>query len=123
LPITVKTGLKAYLLGSGFDSAFVSSLEVNLVADADLFPQGAQPTALHAGIEVTPVRFLTVRAGLDGSNPTAGLSFRYAGLGFHYAYHPYGDFSGSAVSYFSLSYDEGGFPQEPEIPDTYLANK
>jgi hypothetical protein len=123
LPITVKTGLKAYLLGSGYDSAFVSSLEVNLVADADLFPQGSQPTALHAGIEVSPVRALAVRAGLDGNNPTAGISFRIAGLGFHYAYHPYGDFSGNSVNYFSLTYDEAGFPAEPEVPDTYLASR
>jgi hypothetical protein len=121
LPLTVKSGLKVYLMGGGFDSAFVSPLEVNLVADADYYPQGSSPLVLHEGIEVAPVRFLALRAGLDGGNPTAGLSFRCAGLGFHYAYHTYGDFSGSAVNYFSLSYDEGGFPTEPEVPDVYLA--
>ena len=123
LPLTVKAGVKVNLLGGSFDSAFVSPLEMNLVADADYFPQGSAPLALHEGIEVSPVRFLTFRAGLDGNNLTAGLSFRFAGLGFHYAYHPYGDFSGSAANYFSLSYDEGGFPQEEEIPDVYLAKK
>jgi len=121
LPLTVKAGAKVYLLGGGYDSALVSPWEVNLVADADYFPQGSKPMTTHEGIEVSPVRFLTVRAGLDGSNPTAGLSLRIAGVGFNYAYHPYGDFNGNAVSYFSLSYDEGGFPPEPEIPDTYLA--
>jgi hypothetical protein len=123
LPLTVKSGLKVYLMGSGFDSAFDSPLEVGLFADADYFPQGSRAPVAHEGIEISPVRSLTVRAGVDGGNATAGISFRIAGLGFHYAYHPYGDFSGSAVNYFSLTYDEGGFPTEPEVPDVYLAGK
>jgi hypothetical protein len=121
LPLTIKTGTKLYLLGNGFDSAFASPLEVSLAADADYFPQGSSPLTLHEGIEVSPVRSLTLRAGLDSNSLTAGLSFRFAGLGFHYAYHPYGDFADNSVNYFSLSYDEGGFPPEPGIPDTYLA--
>ncbi len=121
LPLTVRSGLRVYLLGNGYDSALVSPLEVSLAADADYFPDGAQPAAYHGGIELTPVSALTLRAGLDGSNPTAGLSLRVAGLGFHYAYHTYGDFSGSAINYFSISYDESGFPREPEVPDAYLA--
>lgn len=123
LPLTVKAGVKVNLLGGSFDSAFVSPLEMILVADADYFPQGSKPMTAHEGIEVSPVRFLTFRAGLDDNSLTGGLSFRIAGLGFHYAYHPYGDFAGSAANYFSLSYDEGGFPQEEEVPDVYLAGK
>lgn len=121
LPLAVRTGIRVYLTGSGYDSAFVSPLETSLVADADSYPQGARPTAYHAGVEVSPLPAFTLRTGFNGSNATAGISFRYAGLGFHYAYHPYGDFSGSTVNYFSLSYDESGFPLEPEVPDTSLA--
>jgi len=121
LPLTVKAGLRCYLLGNGYDSAFAAPLEISLAADADSYPQSSRPADYHGGIEISPASSFTLRAGLDGSNPTAGLSLRFAGLGFHYAYHPNADFAGGAVNYFSLSYDEAGFPREPEVPDVYLA--
>ncbi|MDD5594607.1 MAG: hypothetical protein PHG97_07720 [Candidatus Margulisbacteria bacterium] len=121
LPFSIRAGTKIYLLGNGFDAAIGSPWETNLVADADFFPQGSTPMSLHTGLEFSPSPFLAVRAGVDRSNLTGGLSLKIAGFGFHYAYHPYGDFDGSAANYFSITYDERGFPPEPPAPDTYIA--
>jgi hypothetical protein len=123
LPLTVKAGIKIALTGSRFDSAIFAPLETTLVADADLFPSAPTPAILRGGIEVVPVPFLALRAGFDQNNLCGGISLKVAGVGFHYAYHPYSDPAGASASYFSLTYDEQDFPREEEVPDVYLAGR
>jgi hypothetical protein len=130
LPAIVKVGARLYLLGEGFGSAIFSPLELFLAADADLSLQESKLTTLHLGGELSPIPYLTLRAGMDQdpaptgiqSNFTAGLSIRYAGIGFHYAYHPYTEFAENAAHYFSISFDERGWPPE-ELPDVFFGAK
>lgn len=120
LPMEVKAGAKMYLLGSGFNAAVVSPIELSLSVDTHFDFQEARSMTMHYGMEFSPSSFLTLRAGSDQGNPTAGLSLRFAGLGFHYAYHPYGEFISG--SYFSITFDERGWP--PEGPsDVFLSCK
>ncbi|MBN3032879.1 MAG: PorV/PorQ family protein [Candidatus Saganbacteria bacterium] len=121
LPLTIKAGIKANLTGGRFDSAWLAPVETSLVADALFSPAGPAAARLRGGLEFSPHPYLTLRAGLDGNNPTAGLGLKVAGVGFNYAYHAYGEPFGSAV-YFALSYDEQDFPPPEEVPDVYLAN-
>ena len=122
LPLTIKAGLKANLTGGRFDSAFLAPVETSLVADAVFSPASPAATQLRGGIEFSPHPYLTLRVGADGTNPTAGLGLKVAGVGFNYAYHSYSEPSGSAA-YFALSYDEQDFPPPEEVPDVYLAKK
>ncbi len=117
LPLIVKIGTRMHVLGEEFEAAFVSPLKLIAVADADLRLQGSKPTTTHTGLELSLSPNLSLRAGLDQDELTGGVSLRFAGLGFHYAYHPYGETSQNTTHYFSISFDERGWPYEgpPEI--------
>jgi hypothetical protein len=122
LPMKIKAGAKIYLLGSGFKTAFVAPVELNLALDAHFDLQKAKALTTRCGFEFTPHPFFVLRAGYDQNDLTAGLSLKLAGIGFHYAYHPYGEFSENAAHYFSITLEERGWP--PEGPsDAYLACK
>jgi hypothetical protein len=109
LPRTFKAGAKMEPCDS-----------LDLAYDARFSFDAVRTPTQHFGLEFSPGDQLTVRAGSDAGSLTAGLSFRYAGLGFHYAYHAFNGFDGNYANFFSLSYDEKGWP--PENPsDAYLA--
>ncbi len=121
-PMKIKAGAKIYLLGSGFKTAFVAPVELNLALDAHFDLQKAKALTTRCGFEFTPHPFFILRAGYDQNDLTAGLSLKLAGIGFHYAYHPYGEFPENAAHYFSITLEERGWP--PEGPsDAYLACK
>jgi hypothetical protein len=119
LPLKLKAGAKIYLMGSGFGAAVVSPLELILAFDTHFLLQETRSMTLHGGLEFSPNPFLTFRGGVDQTDPTAGLSIRFAGIGFHYAYQPnncwepYGQ-------YFSITIDERGWPTEEDV---YLAKR
>ncbi|MBU0671968.1 MAG: PorV/PorQ family protein [Candidatus Margulisbacteria bacterium] len=130
LPLSIKIGTRMFLMGEEFESAILSPLELTAVADADLSLQSAKPTTTHLGLEFSPNHFLTLRGGMDQdpqpngiqNNFTFGVSLNFAGIGFHYAYHPYGNFANNATSYFSLSLDERGWPLDG-FPETFFSRK
>lgn len=130
LPLNIKVGTRMFLMGEKYETAFISPIELTAVIDADLDLQAAESTTLHFGLEFAPSPYLTLRTGIDQdpvpggivSNTTYGLSLKYAGLGFHYAYHPYGEIPANATSYFSISFDERGWPFEG-LPETFLGLK
>jgi hypothetical protein len=125
LPLVIKVGLKAYLLGEEFDSAAISPVKLIFSTDADLSLEGSKPTTLHSGLEFSPIKPLTLRCGMDQSTApegvqsvyTCGVSLLISGLGFHYAYHPSGD---STAHYFGLTFDERGWPLDI-LPGTYTS--
>jgi len=122
LPQRLRAGARLYLLGSGFRSVIYHPVECVLAVDTDFNLQAARALTARLGLEVSPNRFLTVRAGSNGENLTAGLSLMLAGLGFHYAYQPYSGFTGNTGHFFSLTIDERGWPPEgPE--DVHLGCK
>jgi len=120
LPSLVKVGTRMHILGREFESAIFSPIKLVAVADADLNLQGSRQTITHAGIEFTPNENFTLRAGVD-QDPTYGLTLRFAGLGFHYAYHPYGEIDLHAAHFFSLTFDERGWPRRGP-PETFLGS-
>ncbi len=127
LPVSVKVGTRMFLMGEKFESAFLSDYELIAAIDADLSLRASEPTTTHLGLEFSPNTFLTLRAGVDQdpvpgglqNNLTYGLSLYWAGLGFHYAYHPYSEFVNNVTHYLSLSFDERGWPFEG-LPDAFL---
>lgn len=119
LPKVLKVGARMYLLGEKFRSARFSPIELTLVMDADLNLESSEPMTTHVGAEFSPTPGFTLRGGIEESVGTVGFSFRFAGVGFHYAFHPYGEI-GSETHYFSLSFDERGWPPEG-LPDTFLS--
>jgi hypothetical protein len=129
LPRSLKVGTRMYLMGEGFEAATLGDIEVFASVDADLNLQGSTPTTIHAGLELSPVPSLTLRTGIDQdarsgsiqSNATYGLSVKFAGIGFHYAYHAYTEFSRNATSFFSLSFDDRGWPFEG-LPDIFMGS-
>jgi hypothetical protein len=117
IPAGVKAGARAYLLGSSIRSAFYAPVELSLALDSDLYLQNARVPTLHGGIEFSPSPLLILRAGFDRSDLTAGATVQLAGLGFHYAYDP-------AAQYFSITFDERGWPPEEEKPsDVFWGNR
>jgi len=119
LPMTLKIGSKIYLLGGNFGAAFDAPVELNAAVDFDFYWDSARTSGIHSGLEFSPVQALCLRAGMDQNLPTAGISLYLSGLGFHYAYRPDSDFIGSACHFFSITFNERGWPPE-QAPDTYL---
>ena len=127
LPVRVKVGTRMFLMGHEFESAILSDYELIAAIDADLSLQASESTTTHIGLEFSPNTFLTLRTGVDQdpmpgglrNNLTYGLSLHFAGLGFHYAYHPYSEFVNNVTHYLSLSFDERGWPFEG-LPDIFL---
>lgn len=126
LPRTLKVGAKMHILGQKYRAARISPLELVLVIDADLSLQASRPTLVHLGCELSPSDTLTLRAGIDQdpqpggikNTGTLGLSFKFAGVGFHYAFHPYSE-TNSETHYISLTFDERGWPPKG-LPDVFL---
>jgi len=116
----IKVGTKMYLLGEKFNAAEFYPVEFTLAADATMNLEGLEPVTLHIGAELSPIEILTLRAGMDQdpipggvqSNLTSGVSLKLAGVGFHYAYHPYTGFAANTAHYLSISFDERGWPYE-----------
>jgi len=129
LPTVVKVGARMHILGKEFESAVYSPLTLVAAADADLSLHSFRSTTAHAGLELSPVPYLTLRAGIDqdprAGSPqnflTSGLSLRFAGISFHYAYHPYAELAEDAAHYFSITFDERGWPYEGP-PDIFLGS-
>jgi hypothetical protein len=127
-PLILKIGVRLGMLGEKFESAILSPVELNLVADANFNLKESRPVTTHLGAELSPAAFLTFRAGIDQDPKpgglqsifTSGVSLKYAGMGFHYAYHPYTEASENVTHYFSISFDERGWPPEV-LPDVFLA--
>lgn len=122
LPQTLKIGTRAYLLGQRFGAAKMAQMEVFMNIDAQVDLQHSNTTATHYGLEMSPVSFLTLRAGIDQdtqTNYTSGLTLSLAGLSFNYAYHPYTQLSENASHYFSICFDERGWPSE-DHPDVFI---
>lgn len=105
LPPKIAAGAKLYLLGSKYNAALFSPLELTLAVDGHFNLQEARTMTTHAGMEFSPTPLLTFRAGIDQNNFTTGLSLRFAGLGFHYAYLP-------EAQFLSITFDERGWPPE-----------
>lgn len=128
LPQMVRIGTRFALLGDDLYSANPFPIGLTMLYDANFSLEGSKPTTTHIGAEAALTSDLTVRAGIDQdplpgrvqSVATYGVSLRFAGLGFHYAYHPYGD-PESVTQYFSISFDERGWP--PEGPNDSIAKE
>ena len=85
--------------------------------DLDL-PSYAAPITFSLGVEVKPVRFLSLRLGASEQqdslsdaattlNPSLGVGLDYMGFKIDYAYHPYySGFADSVASFVSISYVE-----------------
>ncbi|MDD5382990.1 MAG: PorV/PorQ family protein [Candidatus Margulisbacteria bacterium] len=130
LPQTIKVGARMFLLGERFESASISPMELIAALDADLSLEGSKPITVHSGLEFTPSPQFTVRTGMDQvpkpggiqSFFTGGISLRLAGIGFHYAYHPYTEAAESAGHFFTLTFDERGWPLE-EAPGDAISQE
>lgn len=121
LPMIVKIGTRMHILGKEFEAAIFSPFKLIAVADVDLSLRSPRSATTHTGIELSSSQNLTLRAGVDQDKLTGGVSLRFAGLGFHYAYHPYAETEQSAAHYFSISFDERGWPFEGP-PDIFLGS-
>jgi hypothetical protein len=86
--------------------------KVLVAVDADLNFSGNGPLALHAGVEMKPIKLLTVRFGADQyplslsentTNLTAGAGLDLGNFGFDYAYRQDGNLAGNSTHYFSIS--------------------
>lgn len=119
LPLKIKAGGKAYLLGSNYGAAAFSPLELSLAADLRYDLQETKLMTTHLGVEFSPNPYLILRTGSDQNTLTGGLSFKLAGISFHYAYHPFGD---NFAHFFSLAVDERGWPAE-EPPDVFIGGR
>ena len=121
LPRVIKVGSRMYVLGQGFQAARFSPIELVLIFDADFYLEASKPTLTHIGAEYSPTHSFTLRAGIDQDQmSTLGLSIAFAGIGFHYAYHPF-TVMRSETHFFSLTFDERGWPYEG-LPDIFLGS-
>jgi hypothetical protein len=118
LPSQLEVGASGYLFGNRFDSLLYAPF--NLVISSELvINQGSLPFSSRWGVEFSPLDLITLRAGSDQGNMTGGISLKFLGLGFHLAYLPN---AAGAFSFFSLTFNERGWPSE-EYPTPYLAEK
>lgn len=115
LPRTVKAGGRMQLLGNNFNAAIPAPVDLSVLADLDFTLRSTQTLAAHLGAELAPNEFLTLRGGYDGSEISAGLSLKFAGLACHFAYTP-------LAKYVSLTFNERGWPTEG-LPETFLARR
>lgn len=117
---TIKGGARIHLLGSSYSAAFVSNLDLIMTIDTNINFQPSMPQTTNLGIEFSPTRVISLRAGLDRSTLTSGLSFNWAGLNFNYAYHPNVNNTSTQAHYFSIAYNELGWPRRI-APETFIA--
>ncbi|MFA6418253.1 MAG: hypothetical protein WCW67_03815 [Candidatus Margulisiibacteriota bacterium] len=116
----IRGGARIHLLGSSYSAAYVSSSDLIATIDSNFSFEPSIPQAAHLGLEFSPNQIISLRLGLDRSTFTSGLSLNWAGLGFNYAFHPNVNDSSTQAHYFSISYDELGWPHNPP-PDTFIA--
>ena len=104
LPMNIKVGGRICLLGRDGESYTIhNQRRLYLNADYDM-PQNGRENITHLGMEFWPTGSFALRTGLDGSNLTAGVGIRLAGLELNYAYHPFGDVQEDATHFFSIGY-------------------
>src|SRR3989339_410138 len=85
--------------------------KIDLLTAVDL--EISEMLLLHLGVEWKPMKFLSIRAGLDqqpsagevATNFSTGLGFDIKGFMFDYAYHTYADLSELTTHYFSIGYN------------------
>ncbi|MFA5034890.1 MAG: hypothetical protein WC500_03835 [Candidatus Margulisiibacteriota bacterium] len=116
----IRAGARIHLLGSSYSAAYVSNNDLIATIDSNINFEPSIPQATHLGLEFSPSQAISLRLGLDRSTFTTGLSLNWAGLGFNYAYHPNVSDSSTQAHYFSISYDELGWPHTP-APDIFIA--
>jgi|GEM_PF-308468 len=113
----IKIGTKVGVLGSGLYELGGHKLDVAL--DVDMSPVRKTPGATYLGLEYVPYLdfgyvepdMLTLRMGVNSvpgpydapMNITAGIGFRYDGIEFNYAYHPFDNIPDNASHFFSIS--------------------
>jgi len=122
LPQTLRLGTKMYLLGGGFSSARHYPFDLTVAVDGQFDLNHPTSPTIFSGLEFSPNEHLAVRAGSNRGTLTAGISFMTLGLGFHYAYNNLGDDPTNLAHYFSITFDEKGWPSE-EIPDIHISMK
>jgi long-subunit fatty acid transport protein len=115
LPRAITAGGRMQLCGDRFNSAIPAPVDLSILADLDFSLQANTPLTTRLGAEFSPNEALTLRAGLNGDQLTAGLSLAFAGLACHFAYT-------ELAKYVSLSLDERGWPPEG-LPDTFIARR
>lgn len=120
-PPKFKAGLRLSILGKEFNSKLVYPYDLTLSFDAAYNLKQAKPLATHLGIEFNPNDYLALRTGIDEGDVTAGVGLKFFGVGLHYAYHFYGDIAENAGHYFSLTFDERGWPAEG-LPDVFIGS-
>jgi hypothetical protein len=104
IPSNLKIGAKITLIGREGQSYTVhDTRRLYMNADYDI-NSDKLGSGSHLGLEFWPVANLALRAGLDGSNPTAGVGIRTGGFEFNYAYHPFNGINDNNTSFFSISY-------------------
>ncbi len=69
-----------FKLGSSF-----KIFDSKLIIDVDADQIGSRDVKLHGGVEYSPYEFIALRAGIDETEITGGLGFRYKGYGIDYA--------------------------------------
>jgi len=121
LPTKIKLGSLFHIAGQHFNSAYYAPFELQTALDLEWGIQHSDPLLFHGGVEFSPLFPLSLRLGFDQtatpigiqSHACAGIGLRVAGIGFDYAYYPQGDPSDSVSHFFSLTFDERGWPPEP----------
>ncbi len=134
IPSVAKLGIKVGIIGKDglytFDSLYGGGYQkLNLAMDYDMSADDRVAGTAHFGVEYYPIKYLALRFGLDQdpaadgvvTNPTAGIGFRYDGVEFNYAYHPYDGISENATHFFSISYV--GPEEEEKAPVTVAPKK
>lgn len=104
LPLKIKAGFNLQILGE--KALRKSKQDLFLALDIENEPNRKLPAVFNLGVEWTPIELLSLRAGLDQNNLTAGVGLNHSKFRFDYAYH---QFEGGLDDshFFSLSYGIG----------------
>jgi len=121
IPSNVKVGMRLGIIGSGLYE--IDGHELDLALDFDMSSHTGIPGATYLGLEYKPLDMLTIRAGANSApspydapiNITGGIGFRYDGIEFNYAYHPFDNIPDNASHFFSISF-VGQEEKVEEIP-------
>ncbi len=104
LPLKIKAGFNLQIFGE--KALRKSKQDLFLALDIENEPSRKLPATFHLGAEWSPIELLSLRAGLDQNNLTAGVGLNHSKFRFDYAYH---QFEGGLDDshFFSLSYGIG----------------
>lgn len=132
LPTKFRLGSVMYIAGRHFDSAFYAPYELKTTLELDWGTQPSNPLNFHGGVEFSPVIPLSLRFGIEQVpaageiryHACAGVGLQVAGIGFNYAYFQPDQLPGnaSASHFFSMTFNERGWPPEPS-PDIFIGNR